>query len=121
LRNALPKHLPRKYPVKLIVTARLEKWRPQTEAWLRRHGINFGEIAMGPWPTLAVRKAARDVHKFKAYCLAHSSCYAFAESDPWQAEQICRLASKPVLCPAARRFFVPPRYSWPRMSKLLKA
>jgi hypothetical protein len=36
--NARPKFLPRKYHVKLICTARLEKWRPQTEEWLRRHG-----------------------------------------------------------------------------------
>jgi uncharacterized HAD superfamily protein len=121
LRNARPKYLPRKYPVKLIVTARLEKWRPQTEAWLRRHRIAFQGLAMGPWPSLPVRRAAHDVDKFKAYCLAHSSCYAFAESEPAQAESICRLARKPVLCPEARRFFVPHGYSWPRMSKLLKA
>jgi uncharacterized HAD superfamily protein len=121
LRSAAPKYLPRNYPVKLIVTARLEKWRSQTEEWLRRHGIAWKELAMGPWPSLAARRAARDIDKFKAYCLAHSTCYAFVESDPHQAESIAKLAKKPVLCPEARRFFIPPGYSWARMSRRLKA
>jgi uncharacterized HAD superfamily protein/hypoxanthine phosphoribosyltransferase len=119
--NAKPKFLPRKYPVKLICTARLEKWRPQTEEWLRRHGIRFGHLAMGPWSNLAERRKARDIDRFKAYCLAHSTCYAFAESDPRQAESIMRLAKKPVLCPAAKLFFIPQKYSWTKMSRQLKA
>jgi uncharacterized HAD superfamily protein/hypoxanthine phosphoribosyltransferase len=120
LRTAKPKFLPRKYTVKLICTARLEKWRPQTEEWLRRHGIRFEHLAMGPWASLAERRKARDIDCFKAYCLAHSSCYAFAESDPRQAESIMRLSGKPVLCPVVKKFFIPQRYSWTRMSRQLK-
>jgi uncharacterized HAD superfamily protein len=121
LRNAIPKYLPRKYPVKMICTARLAKWRPQTEAWLRRHGIHVQNLEMGPWPTQADRRRGRDIDRFKAFCLKNSSCYAFCESDPAQAESICRLARKPVLCPAAKRLYIPPNYSWGRMSRLLKA
>jgi uncharacterized HAD superfamily protein len=121
LRFAAPKYLPRKYPVKLIVTARLEKWRSQTEEWLRRHGVTWKELAMGPWPSLAARRSAQDIDKFKAYCLAHSTCYAFAESDPTQARSIMHLFGKPVLCPALKEFVIPRKYTWPKMSRQLKA
>ena len=120
LRNAAPKYLPRKYPVRLIITARLEKWRPQTEAWLRRHSIAWKELAMGPWPSRDARRRDKDIDKFKAYVLAHSSCYGFVESDIHQARSIMQLARKPVLCPAAKEFFIPRSYSWKKMSRLLK-
>ena len=120
LRNAVPKYLPRKYPVRLIITARLEKWRPQTEDWLRRHGIAWKELAMGPWPSLEARRRDRDIDKFKAYVLAHSTCYGFVESDVQQAKSIMQLARKPVLCPAAKEFFIPPRYNWKKMSRGLR-
>jgi hypothetical protein len=64
---------------------------------------------------------AKDIDKFKAYCLAHSFCYAFAESDPAQAESIMRLSHKPALCPASRGFYIPHGYSWAKMSRRLKA
>jgi hypothetical protein len=101
-------------------TARLEKWRPQTEDWLCRHGIVWKELAMGPWPSLESRRRDKDIDKFKAYVLAHSSCYGFVESDVRQAKSIMQIARKPVLCPAAKEFFVPPRYNWKKMSRLLK-
>lgn len=34
-----------------IITARLEKYRPQTEAWLKRHGFEVEKLIMGPWAT----------------------------------------------------------------------
>lgn len=48
-------HRPRK-PIK-IITARLEKYREPTEAWLARHGIPIDELVMGPWVMLAERQA----------------------------------------------------------------
>ena len=119
-RNAVPEVLPRKYPVRLIITARLEKWRPQTEARLRRHSIAWKELAMGPWPSRDARRRDKDIDKFKAYVLAHSSCYGFVESDIHQARSIMELARKPVASSAAKEFFIPRSYSWKKMSRLLK-
>ena len=43
MENARPLHLVRKSPVKLIITARLEKYRPQTLAWMERWGVRAKE------------------------------------------------------------------------------
>ena len=41
LNNATPRRIP-SIPLKGIVTNRLERHRSETEAWLQRHGIEFG-------------------------------------------------------------------------------
>src|SRR5690606_15176720 len=49
LREVQPLYVMRKTVVQLIVTARLEKYRPQTLDWLARHGIAVKTLVMGPW------------------------------------------------------------------------
>ncbi|MCZ2076546.1 MAG: hypothetical protein LC130_16305, partial [Bryobacterales bacterium] len=53
LRDTKPLYLARKVPIPLIVTARVEKYRPQTEAWLKRYGVECTKLIMAPWPTSA--------------------------------------------------------------------
>jgi uncharacterized HAD superfamily protein len=97
--NAVPLHLPRRHPTRLIVTGRLERWRSETEAWLRKWGVTWERLVMHPATTASARNAAGDVAQMKAREYRASRCGFFLESDPAQAEVIHRLSGKPVICP----------------------
>jgi hypothetical protein len=105
LARARPRHLPRRRPIPLIVTARLEKYRGPTEAWLARHGVTFGRLAMGPWTDLAQRSAdwPHRVARFKAEQYEASACRLLVESDAAQARLIAQWTGRRVLCPALGR------------------
>lgn len=49
----LPSH-----PIKALVTSRLEKYRPETEEWLRRHGVVYEQLIMLDLPSAAERRQA---------------------------------------------------------------
>lgn len=100
LESARPLYLPRCAPVPLILTARLERFRPETEAWLKRWGFRWKRLVMHP---ADLPSARGDVAAWKAREYAASGCGFYAESDPGQAERIWRLSGKPVICPAAGR------------------
>jgi len=99
IEKAKPRWLPRRLPVKMIVTARLERHRTETKKWLSRHGIAVEKLIMGPWKTASERKRSYDVREFKGKTYADSSCWLFIESDDQQAREIFDVAKKPVLCP----------------------
>jgi uncharacterized HAD superfamily protein len=100
--NAWPKNLPRRHPIPLIITGRLERWRDATHAWLERHGLRYDRLLMGPWKSADERDQdwPLRVSRFKATAYAKSNCELFIESDPQQAQQIATLTGKPVLCSA---------------------
>jgi uncharacterized HAD superfamily protein len=110
LESAPPQHLPT-YPVMAIVTSRLEKYRPQTLRWLRRHGVRFRELVMSPHASAAARRAAGDHGRRKAlWYERHSEAELFVESDRRQADEIARRTARPVLCTDAMQLVVgPPR------------
>jgi len=106
-----PLHLVRRGSIQLIVTARLEKYRPLTAEWLKKWGIRVKKMVMGPWATLAERHG-EDVAAWKAETLNYFLRKRggipprfFIESDPRQAERIAELTSGLVVCPTARRCF----------------
>ncbi|MEM8598291.1 MAG: phosphoribosyltransferase [Bacteroidota bacterium] len=97
LHTARPLHLPTDR-VKAIVTNRLEKYRPETEDWLRRHGITFEHLIMMDYPDGATRRRMNtySAHKAKAY--RETEARLFIESDIKQAVEIANLSQKQVLC-----------------------
>lgn len=74
-----------------IITGRLEKYRPQTEAWLKRHNIKYGELFMRPGRSI-------NIAAYKAECYMKSDCSLFFEDEPQQAFVIRYLSGKNVLC-----------------------
>ncbi|MCH7687643.1 MAG: phosphoribosyltransferase, partial [Planctomycetes bacterium] len=105
LEGAAPMYLPGRR-VKAIVTSRLEKYRPQTEAWLQRHGVRYGELVMSPHPTAAARRAAADHAYRKAEYYRHKAdACLFVESSLWQAREIAQLSEKPVICTESMQVF----------------
>ncbi len=88
--NVKPWILP-KHPIKQIVTGRLEKWRPETEAWLKKHGIKHGELIMQP--------EVGDHAEFKKEVYEDSPCSLFIESNPKEAQKIADVG-KQVIVPS---------------------
>jgi orotate phosphoribosyltransferase-like protein len=111
LENAAPKYLIRKAQVPLIITARLEKYRPQTEAWLKRWGVDYGNLIMGHWDNLQQRTFAEVVkYKAKHYAQFAKVCRGikpavFVESEINQAKEIAKRSKQITVCPDAGQCF----------------
>jgi adenine/guanine phosphoribosyltransferase-like PRPP-binding protein len=106
IRNAPPLYMPRRCPVPLIVTARIEKYRAETEAWLRRHGIAWHRLVMHPAATLRERQrdniAAHKAHHYAAWAkhfVARPGPHIFFESEDRQAREIAQLSKLLTICP----------------------
>ena len=112
LRTTAPRYLPRKVSVPLIVTARLEKYRPQTEDWLKRHGVQWQRLVMHPAATLAERHrddiAAYKARHYTEWASRHRAApgpILFVESDDRQASRIAQLSGRMVVCPGSARVY----------------
>jgi orotate phosphoribosyltransferase len=77
-----------------IVTGRLEKYRAETAAWLKAHGIAYSKLIMGPWRTKDERrgKAAR----WKAEVYRELPAKLFIESSESEARVIAEISGKTV-------------------------
>jgi orotate phosphoribosyltransferase len=103
LKDAKPKYLIRKEPIPVIATARLEKYREVTEAWLKKWDIRYRKLIMGPWSSPENRNKPMEISKFKAQVFSTYKQNLFVESDPTQAREIAALSGKEVLCPRLKR------------------
>ena len=95
--NAPPLFIPGS-KIGTVVTSRLEKYRKETETWLKANNIKYNDLVMLDLPDMAARQRANNHgdHKAKAYM---SKPYVlFVESEYHQAVEINRLSKKPVLC-----------------------
>jgi len=106
IRNAQPLYTPRRCPIPLIVTARIEKYRAETEDWLRRHGIAWHRLVMHPAATLAERRrdniAAYKARYYAEWAAKHRATpgpHLFFESEDQQARQIAIRTGLLSICP----------------------
>lgn len=108
LETAEPLFVPLR-PIGHIITGRAEKYRPQTEAWLRRHGIEFESLTMTPWASKGERmEAMRGLGGRGSWKAGHAERLGvemFIESCPKQAGIIAREASIPVFCTMTQEAF----------------
>jgi orotate phosphoribosyltransferase len=109
LHAAEPLVLPR-YEIGWLVTSRLEKYREQTEDWLRRHGVRYRELIMMQYPDMRARQAARAYGRFKADAYLETGAALFVESAPHTAAEVARLSGKPVFCTDTREMLYPGGY-----------
>ena len=95
--NAPPLFIPGS-KIGTIVTSRLEKYRKETETWLKKYNIKYNELVMLDLPNKEARQKANShaVHKAKKY--ASGPYILFIESSLNQALEINRITKKPVLC-----------------------
>lgn len=97
LRTARPLIIPTQ-KIGHIVSARLEKYRAQTEQWLKDQGIEYGELHLIDLPSAAERQRLGSHASHKARTYRDSNAILFYESDVRQAREIAQLSGKPVLC-----------------------
>lgn len=97
LSNVKPLIIPSK-TIGWLVTCRLEKYREHTEAWLKKHGIEYQHLVMMDLLNKAARVASKNHASFKARSYEAINAEFFIESSKGQAEEIANLAGKPVLC-----------------------
>jgi uncharacterized HAD superfamily protein len=90
-----------------LVTSRLEKYRDLTEAWLKRQGIEYGELVMLNLPSKEERQRQGVHGSFKADFYRRSKSTLFIESEEGQAETIAKLSGKPVLCVETHQIYLP--------------
>lgn len=105
MQSVAPLWLPRPHQVKAIITARLEKYRPQTEAWLQRWGVRYERLVMGPWSTKAERSRHYNAGQYKGDAYRQSGATLFFESCPIQSKQIAKATGKTVICPTTGEVF----------------
>lgn len=86
------------YPLLGIVTARLEKYRAETQVWLASEGIKYEKLYMAPFATAEEREKGDGFagHKARVYG-SLPDAHLFVESDPHQSEAITFRTGKPVL------------------------
>ncbi len=97
LLNAPPLFIPGS-KIGTIVTSRLEKYRPQTETWLKANNVKYNDLIMLDLPDMAARQRANNHGEHKAKAYMSKPYVLFVESEPAQAAEINRLSKKPVLC-----------------------
>ncbi|MBK1634219.1 phosphoribosyltransferase [Rhodovulum adriaticum] len=81
-----------------LISNRLEKYRPQTEDWLARHGIRYRELILLDGVSAETRRKAGAHGWFKGRTYRDLPAELFIESEPFQARDIAQIAVKPVLC-----------------------
>ncbi|OIP81658.1 MAG: phosphoribosyl transferase [Porphyromonadaceae bacterium CG2_30_38_12] len=97
IQNAPPLYIPGAC-IGTLVTSRLEKYRPQTEAWLTKNNVKYNKLVMLDLPDARARQKANNHAQHKANTYKQSEYNLFFESSLQQALEINRLTSKPVFC-----------------------
>ncbi|MEM9522341.1 MAG: phosphoribosyltransferase family protein [Actinomycetota bacterium] len=107
LTTAQPLALPTRQ-VGELVTSRLEKYRPETEAWLAAHGVEYGTLHMLDLPDAETRRRLNAHASFKAEIYGASESVLFVESEDHQARAIATATNKPVICTGSDEFYNEP-------------
>lgn len=111
LLNASPYIVP-KVKINTLVTTRLEKYRPSTEAWLKKHGIQYNELVMLDLPDKAARMKMNNRGGYKAEEFKkRKNCTIFIESERGQAQTIFELSGKTVYCVDTNEMYTPQTYA----------
>lgn len=103
--NAKPLFIPQ-YKIPYIITSRLEKYRKETEEWLKRNNIQYDHLIMLSGYTAEERKKLNLHGKFKAeqyYKLL--DIQLFIESNRNQAQEIAKLSHKLCFCASTDELF----------------
>lgn len=106
LAEAHPLYVPT-HRIASLVTSRLEKYRSETEAWLRNRGIEYEELVMLDLPSKEERRRLAAHGRFKAEVYRRSNAILFIESEHNQAVNIAKLSGKPVLCVETHEIITP--------------
>jgi len=95
IQSAKPYLIPA-FEIDAIVTSRLEKYRPQTEAWLKKHDVQYKKLVMWDLDSKKDRNGRNADHK--AGILTGLKPDIFWESSMEQSQKIRKATGIPCLC-----------------------
>ena len=104
IKTAKPKFIPQ-HKIGSVVTCRLEKYRKETEEWLRQHNIKYAELYMMNYRNAEERRRDNQYSQYKANIFIETGANLFIESNAGQAEMIYLLTKKPVYCVGNNKFY----------------
>ena len=105
IRNAKPK-LVVTSKIGWIVTSRLEKYRKETEKWLKKNNIAYDKLIMMNLESAEERRRLGNHAEFKAQVYKEQKrAMLFVESNDYQARRIQELTNKAVFCPTSMQFY----------------
>lgn len=94
LTNARPYLIPT-FEIPVILTSRIERYRPETEEWLRENGVQYKELVMSQCESRQEQRAAGDM--FKVEFLKRRKPTVYWESSYQKARTIAKETGVPVL------------------------
>ncbi len=98
IRNATPRVIPTR-KIGYIVTSRLEKYRKDTEYWLKKNNIEYERLIMLNLPSKEERQKLNNHGVFKGNIYKKlTKSDIFIESNSKQAEEIAKISGKTVFC-----------------------
>jgi len=101
IKNAKPYLIPN-FEIDAIITCRLERYREDTEDWLRRFGVRYRELVM--WD-LKSKEERRNYAEFKSEALLKVKPHYYWESSAKQAQKIWEMTKIPTLCTDEMMFY----------------
>lgn len=105
LLNAKPLFIPQ-FCINTIVTSRLEKYRKETELWLRNNNVSYKDLIMLDLPSKneRIKLCAHANYKAHVYKKLEDTTI-FIESDSRQAQKIAAISGKTVICSSTDEIF----------------
>ena len=91
------------FKVDYILSARLERYRPETEAWLAAHGVDYGELLL--WDVKEKKDRNGFYSKYKIAALVKIKPDMVWESNSGQARDIWDATRIPTLCTDTKVFY----------------
>ncbi|MEG0007289.1 MAG: phosphoribosyltransferase family protein [Aeromonas sp.] len=117
--NAEPLFIPTK-KVKYLVTSRLEKYRLETEAWLKKYNVDYEKLFMLDLPDAETRRKLGAHSKFKSEVYKKNiTTTLFIESELNQAIDIANLTGKDVFCTETMALVTPSENIVPQVNKVI--
>ena len=105
LLTARPIFIPQ-YKIPYIITSRLEKYRKETETWLKNNNVLYDHLIMLSGYTVEERRKLNLHAKFKAEQYKKlKDIQLFIESDENQAKEISKLTNKLCFCSSTDELF----------------
>ncbi|MDD3079002.1 MAG: phosphoribosyltransferase family protein [Paludibacter sp.] len=95
--NAAPLYIPTSQ-IGTLVTSRLEKYRKETETWLKKNNVKYKKLVMLDLPDKEARQKANNHASHKSTTYKSSEYALFFESSLNQAIEINHITKKPVFC-----------------------
>lgn len=95
--NAAPLFIPTG-KIFALVTSRLEKYRKDTEIWLKKYNVEYEHLIMLDLPNKEERQRLGVHGKHKASFYKKSEAKLFIESEYNQSVEIAKIVGKPVYC-----------------------